>query len=34
MILNNNLSIGVRNDLVKHGASIIIAEEQGYNEDQ
>ena len=33
-ILNNNSSIGVPNDHGKHGALIIIAEEQGYNEYQ
>ena len=31
-ILNNNLSIGVPNDHGKHGALIIVAIEQGYNE--
>ena len=33
-ILNKNSSIGVPNDHGKHGALIIIAEEQGYNDDQ
>ena len=33
-ILNNSSSIGVPNDHGKRIASIIIAEEQGYNEDQ
>ena len=30
----NNSSIGVPNDHGKHGALIIVAEEQGYNEYQ
>ena len=33
-IWNNNSSIGVPYDHGKHGALIIVAEEQGYNEYQ